>query len=58
MGVINYIVSEWNRSGNPAWLKAMMLIAVVAVLVFISSKLKVMLAGKGEIFGEGEGHVG
>ena len=54
---IDWFVSEWTRSGNPAWLKALMLAAVIAAMVFIGSKLKAILAGKGEIIGEGESHV-
>lgn len=30
--VIDYIAAEWARSGNPAWLKASMLLAVIILL--------------------------
>lgn len=33
--VIDYIASEWARSGNPAWLKAAMLAAVPIMLALV-----------------------
>lgn len=42
-----WITNEWNRSGSPGWLKALMLIGAVAGLTFMIYKaFKLVLKGE------------